>query len=40
MQVFPLELQYQNVLSGLFKNKSVEAYLFHLISYSNFRYTL
>ena len=40
MQVFPLKLQNQNVLSDFFKYKIVEAYEFHLISNSNVRYTL
>ena len=40
MRIFPLKLQYQNVISDCFKNKSVEAYEFHLISNSNVRYIL
>ena len=40
MQIFPLKLQYQNVLSHLIKNNSVEAYEFHLILNSNLPYTL
>ena len=40
MQVFPLILQYQNVLGDLYKKKSVEAYEFHLMSNSILRSTL
>ena len=32
MQVFPLNLQYQKVLSDFFKKNSVKAYEFHLMS--------
>ena len=39
MQVFPLNLQYQKVLSDFFENKSVEAYEFHLMSNSIVRST-
>ena len=32
MQVFPLKLQYQKVLSGFFKKKSAEAYEIQFMS--------
>ena len=40
MQVLPLKLQYQQVLSDFFKKKSVEAYEFNLVSNSTMRFTL
>ena len=40
MQVFPLNIQYQKVLSDFFKKKSVEACEFHLKSNSIVKSTL
>ena len=39
MQVFPLKLRYQYVLSDFLRKKSIEAYEFHLLSNSNVRHT-
>ena len=40
MQVFPLNLQYQNEMSDFYEKKRVKAYEVHLMSKSNMRFTL